>query len=467
MLPALVLLTACATKAPEVTPVLEVDPLAAVPTVSTPRDWSPVVPETFELSNGIPVWIVEQPELPLVSLQIVVDGGARTDGELPGLANLTDAMLLHGAGERDATSFAAETERLALDLDVGTGSRTSVVSLDAHADHFAAGLDLLADIILRPTFPAEELERLRELHQGELTQLQDSPRSMAGVHTRRLWWGEGHPMAHPALGTAEGLAAIQRGELVANWKARYRPSRAGIVVTGAVEQESLKAALEERLGGWQGASKPEPVIAPAAAPAALHLFHEPGASQSVFVVTLPGWSAEDPQLVPAHLGTIVLGGTFTSRLNRLLREEKGYTYGARASLDSGPGYGMLQASTAVQADVTGPAMRDLLDTLAAYPAGITEDERLKAAGAWRTSVIEAMGSRSSIAGTYADEYTDGYAPGDLAARLDQALGTDVDTINAAIAGLDLSAALVVVVGDADVVAAPLAEAVPGEWQVHR
>jgi len=465
------LLAACAARAPEPTPVNASLPLDTMPQVAEVGDWTPPVPSTFTLSNGLPVWHLPQPGLPLVSVRLVVHGGSSSDGAgAHGLANLTDALLLHGAGEHDAVSFSAAAELLAIDLDVSTGSLTSTLGLDVHADRLDEGLDLLADMVLRPTFTDDELDRARELHLGEIAQLRDSARTLARVELRQRWFGAGHPLAHPTIGTAADLASIDRDAVVADWQARFQANRAGLVVSGDVDTETLKSALEARLGGWSAdgaaALTELPPAAGLSTPTERILVHKAEATQSVLSVVLPGWVEGDPSVEPARLGTIALGGTFTSRLNRKLREEEGYTYGARAWLESGPSYGMLHASSAVKGAQTAPALRDMLAILEAFPQGIEDDELTKASGAWRTSVIESMGSRSGIASTYADQLSAMRDAEDLGSSLAKALATERGEVDTVISEVSLDKALILVVGDADAIQGEL-EALGGTWTVVR
>lgn len=169
MSPLLMMMLGCGPKQAEVS-MIE-DPLATQPEIPPATDFTPVTPATSTLeSGGVEVWLVERSDLPLVSIRLVIDGGAAADpADQPGLAWLTDTMLTHGAGDRDANAFAAYIEQQAIELDVSTSSTASVVYLDTHADRLEEALDLLADAVLRPLFDAEELDRVRELQVGDLS----------------------------------------------------------------------------------------------------------------------------------------------------------------------------------------------------------------------------------------------------------------------------------------------------------
>lgn len=465
-------LLGCGPKAapPVPPPAAAVDPLAERPAVGEARPFAPTTPQVRSLENGAELWVLPETSLPLVSLQVYVPGGAASDpAKKPGLTALADELLVHGAGERDATAFAAEVERLALDLSATTTGQATLLSLEAHRDRLELGLDLLADALLRPRFDPDEVERVAEQQVGAIKQSLDDPRSVASQVAWAAWYGDGHPLAHPTLGTESGLSRIRPEALARSWKRRADPSRSLIVAAGAVDPDALKALLDSRLETWTSPEAPLVTEVPAAPLVTegprLRFVHVPDAAQTVLRVTLPGWSAAEPEGPLADLGVIVLGGTFTSRLNRLLREEKGYTYGARASLSRSAVDGTVVISTNVRQDATAPALVDLLGEVRRLSDGITAEELRKAVGSVRTDSIASMSSRASMVATYRSAHARGQAPETVPAELALAEGATLEATNAALARLDLSSALVVVAGDLDAVREPVEEAVPGAWSL--
>ena len=184
---------ACA-HTPEV-PVLDI---STPPTISAVPEYTPPVPKSATLSNGAQVWSHALPGLPLVSLRLVIPGGSAADPlNRAGTVSLSDAMLSRGAGHRDANAFATEVEQLALSLFVDTLSTATVVSLDAHSNHLDAGLDLLADMLLRPRFEASDLDRLKTIRMGELAEASDDAKNIAGWTMDLIYFGHRHPFAQP------------------------------------------------------------------------------------------------------------------------------------------------------------------------------------------------------------------------------------------------------------------------------
>lgn len=468
---ALALGLSCARAPQETATVPQVqDPLAQRPEPGPTPAFTAPVPQVVTLSNGVEIWVFERAGLPLVSLQAVISGGAAEDPALGwGQTALSDRMLTHGAGDRGADAFAAELEQKAISLSVGTKATSTLITLDAHAERLETALDLLTDAILRPRFDADEVERVRKITLGDLDSALDTPQSLAVWAGQRVYWGETHPLGHPIIGRRDDLAAVTPAQLKASWAARFTPSRLRFVVTGAVTADGVKAALEARFGAWKAAG-----AAPAALPAALKpaapgprlvLVDNPGAAQSILRVVMPGWRSAEAGLPAARLGVIVLGGTFTSRLNRLLREERGYTYGAKAWLEPGADQGVALAQTAVFQPVTGDALKALLEQLTLLQSGVTDEEVEKARGARRTSLVSAMESRGAVSATYGGLIEQGLSPSAINDELSALNGLTAATVNAEVAKLSLNDAVVVVVGDVSQIRAQVEAAVPGAWTV--
>ncbi len=461
------LILACGPK--NIEPAMTTDPLSVRPEISAPAAYTPPAPRELTLSNGVGLWLDERADLPLVSLRLTIQGGAAADpASRPGLTWLADSMLTSGAGDRDAVAFAAFSEQQAIDLSVSTHGTESVVRLSTHTDRLDDALDLLADVVLRPAFNAEDLDRVRELQIGEITQSLDEPWTVAPWVAARLYFGDGHPLAHPDIGTPEGLEKITTAELRASWEKRFVSARAHFVVVGAVDAETITAGLESRLASWR-TGEPAAMLPPPVGVTdgpRLVFVDNPDAAQTALRVVMPGWQADDPALAPGELATIVVGGTFTSRLNRLMREEKGYTYGARARVSAADNYGLVVASSSVQADSSAEGLTDMLSVLRGAAEGFTAEEQGKAYGAMRTDLIESMGSREATASSLAGLHSLGLPATHLADSLAQAAAVDPAAMQTAWTGrVDLSGALVLVVGDLAEIREDVEAAMPGSWTV--
>jgi zinc protease len=462
----LLLLTACL-KGPTPEVAVSNHVLDTRPTIGAAADYIPPSATSQTLDNGATLWVLPKPGLPLISLRMVVDGGKAADPVgMPGLTSFTDGMLTHGAADKDATAYAAAAEDAALSISFGTGDSNSWGSLDTHTNQLATGLSLFADAVIAPRFDAEEVETLRAQRMASLTQSKDDPRTRASWASDALYFGEGHPLANPSIGNEESIAAVTADQMRESWSARYTPSNAKFVISGDIDVETAVKMLNTAFASWttDTVSTKAPLPTPMGTPGYFAIDNK-GAAQTVLRVILPGWLEEDPNYNLADLGRIVLGGTFTSRLNSLLREEKGYTYGARATLTAGDNYGNLIASSNVRTDVTGLALADLMGELVKISAGIDDAELKKAKGSKKTKTVGAMGTRSSVADTFAGYAASDRATDSLAADLAASLGTDLESVNAVLATIDTADAIVLVVGDLDKIMPQLKEHVQAEWTI--
>ncbi len=441
--------------------------LTQPPEVSPAKTFEPSTPAVFALANGITVWLMHRPDLPLVSLSLAINGGSGQEpAESPGLSAFTDSMILKGAGERDAIEFAKTMEQHAIELDVGTGVNGTRVVLSAHTDSFSLGLDLLADAVRRPHLDKEDLEREREIQTGQLTEALDDARTVGAWVFNRVYFGADHPFGRPVRGTLGSVSRFTAEQLKQSWQDRFGRDQAHFIVAGDVDQATLLAALEARFGDWGEAASPPSKITVAKRAASgprLVFVDKPGTSQTSLRVGMPAPTYGSPLDEYADLGSVVLGGTFTSRLNHLLREEKGYTYGARARVSATPEYGMLLATTNVQQEVSAPALVDLLAEIKRYRDGITEAELNKARSAEQTQVIEAMASRGGIVGVLSGHALNNRPADTLATSLKKSQAATVANVDEAIKTSSIEQGLIVVVGDLAEIRASIEEAVPGDW----
>jgi zinc protease len=437
------------------------------PSPGAQKAFVPPVPIVRALPSGVPVWILPEPALPLASIRVVLWGGSMEDpAGRAGLAALTDELLVHGAGDRDAHAFAACAERLAIDIGTSTHSTASTVGLDLDVLHLETGLDLLADAILRPRFDKSELALVRDQIIGSIQQGQDEPETVAAWVAMREFWGEGHPLAHPVDGTEGEVSKLTRRSVMASWRKRHRGGRACIVAAGALDPDEIVSHLAARFGDWgrRKARRRKVPGPPVRTRTDCVLVDHPDATQSVISVVLPGVAAPDLRLQPLMLGVTALGGIFTSRLNRLMREEKGYTYGAKAWLDAGYGCGTVEAKASVKRESTGEALVDLFGELRRIRDGIEIAELDKARGARRTSVIEGLATRSGMASIHASLFEDGRAPDALRKGMARLESAGLDTVNAELRAVDPDRGVVVVVGDVKAIRAEVKAALPGGWR---
>jgi zinc protease len=332
-----------------------------------------------QLANGLPVWIVELHEVPVVQVNLVVKSGTAADpiGKY-GVASLATAMLMEGAGTRNALEIADAVEFLGADLSAGAGVDAAAVRLHAPVARLADALPIMADVALRPTFPPEELERLRQQRLTSLIQARDDPSSIASLAFSRVLYGPSHRYGTATMGTADTIEAFTPEDLRAFYAAAFRPDNAALVVVGDVRPDAVLPLLENGFGSWKAPADPAPLPRiPDAAQRTRReviLVDKPGAPQSQIRIGWIGVPRSTPDYFPIQVLNTVLGGSFSSRLNLNLREKRGYTYGAGSSFDMRVGAGPFSASAGVQTDKTAESLTEFFNELNAILEPVPPDE---------------------------------------------------------------------------------------------
>lgn len=366
--------------AKEPTVTTSTDPLDTRPTLDAPVPYKEVHPEVYVTAEGLTIWLVSRPALPIVSLTLMVPTGSADDPkDRPGLAYVTADMLDEGAGARDAIGISTAIEDLGARLTTRAGLDGSTVSLTVLKRHLETGFAIAADVIARPRFDEPEFRRVGELWQNALRRREDDPQSVARVVRAAVLFGPDAPYGHPTSGRLEVARSLAREEVKAFYARHYRPDRATLVVAGDVTRAELDALVAKHLASWKRPSTPPPVRATPTAPLAerprLVLVDRPDAPQSVIAYVAPGIAASDPSAPLLELLNAALGGSFMSRLNQNLREDHHWTYGAGSTFAETRGVGPFVAQAAVVVDATAPAIRELLSEIGKMrEGGPTDDE---------------------------------------------------------------------------------------------
>jgi zinc protease len=318
------------------------------------------------LANGLSVWAIRSEAAPLASVALVLDRGSADDpAHRPGLAGLTADTMDEGAGSYDAIALADAFTRLGTYLEVEVGTDVTLFGFTALSRHFEAALMLLADVVRRPRLDAPGFQRVRELRLNRLRQLSRAPASIAERVFANAVFAD-HPYGHPALGTSRALEAVSLDEARAFWERRLTPYGATLIVAGQVPPDAVLRWADAALGGWEthGAVETGGAPLPEVRPdAVVRLVDRPGAPQSELRVGHAG----PPRRTEAYHALVtlnaVLGGQFSSRLNRNLRERRGVTYGARTSFDFRRAGGQFSADTSVDAAATAESVGEILREL--------------------------------------------------------------------------------------------------------
>ncbi|HKW01443.1 MAG TPA: pitrilysin family protein [Vicinamibacterales bacterium] len=340
------------------------------------------------LDNGLRVWSLSHTTVPVATALLVIRCGASADpSDKPGLAGVTADLLDEAAGPYDAIQLADAFARLGSQLVTEVGSDVVTVGFTTLDRFFPHALALLGEVMQRPRLTESDLTRVRELRSSRLKQLSSSASAAADRTFYRAIFGE-HPYGHGVLGTLQSLTGITLDDVRGFRAARFVPADATLIVGGNLDQSAVVSAARAALGGWTAegprapSSRHEGAPAVAAVPSVLFV-SRPRAPQSELRVGHVG----PPRSVAAYHRLVTLnaalGGQFSSRLNTILREQKGLTYGVHTTFDFRLLAGTFACETSVQADGTAEAIRDVLAQCEAIRAAgnVTGDELTRAKAA--------------------------------------------------------------------------------------
>jgi predicted Zn-dependent peptidase len=452
-----------------------VDRQAGPPAVATFPDLAFPDLQRFKLGNGMPVVIASRPGVPVARVSVLFDAGYAADqGRKPGTASFTMALLDEGTRHLDALAIAGRAESLGADLAAGSSLDTSFGAVSALTENLDASIALLADVLRHPTFPADEVERVRKEWLASIAREKTSPDALASRLLPPLIYGAGHPYAIPftGSGTEASIGSLTRDDLVTFHRDWIRPDNATLIVVGDTTPASVLPMLEKHFGDWQSPASTKPAkTLPAAAAAGgprVFLVDKPGAIQSNILVGLATPSTTAPNKLEMDTMNAVLAGTFTSRINMNLREDKHWSYGARASLADALGPRPWLLSAPVQTDKTVESIREILRELTEYlgirPA--TTDEITKI----RNRDVRALSGRyetnAAVAGAIAEMITFG-RPDDYVRELKERIEaqTDDGVRAAAREALDPARLTWVVIGDLAKIEQPIRDLKLGNVQV--
>jgi predicted Zn-dependent peptidase len=352
---------------------------AQPPQVGPPKPLHLPTIQKRTLSNGIPVWSVQLDKVPVVQVTLLLFTGASADpaGKF-GVASMTSSMLDEGAGSRSSLEVADAVDYLGATLTTGSGYDSSAVRLWVPAARLKDALPIMADVALRPTFPASELERLRKEQLTSMSQMRDDPRAIASLSFPRILYGADHRYGVPTYGTPATVQAFTVDDLKGYYAANYRPSNAALVVVGAISPDEATPLLESAFGGWKGqAAGGAAASAPSAKEPAtrqVYLIDKPGAPQSQIFIGDVGVARSTPDYFPIEVMNTILGGSFSSRLNMNLREKHGYTYGARSGFTMRRAPGPFTATAGVQTEVTADALKEFFNEFGGIQKPVPEPE---------------------------------------------------------------------------------------------
>ncbi|MEX2184042.1 MAG: pitrilysin family protein [Chloroflexota bacterium] len=450
--------------------------IAHRPEPGTPRPYEfPRVTET-RLTNGLTIVVADMPGRPLVSASVVLPGGAADDQPTAaGSAVLAARALTEGTERYDAVALIEASERLGASMHAEAGWDATTVGVEVPASRLDPALELLAEVLLRPTFPTEEVDRLRDERLNDILQAQADPRRRAEETYIGTVFAAESPYHRPAGGTRATVEGLTDADLRASYQRAMDPSRATLVVAGDLGGQDVVAIAGRLLGPWTAPAggapaAPGPIVDTAAsAVRVVRVVHRPGSVQTEIRIGHVGLPRRIPDFHAVSVMSSILGGLFNSRLNMQLREAKGYTYGASAGFDLRRGAGPFTARAAVNTEVTVPAILDTIAELERMRAAPVTDSELAAARDFLVGVFPLrFETAGAVVGALTGLAVHGLPVQELIDYRSHIEAVDAEAVAAAAqAHLHVERAAIVLVGDVDAFGPALEAAALGTIVIDR
>ena len=448
--------------------------IAERPRPGSPRPYEFPAVAAHRLSNGLSVIVADLPGRPLISASMVISGGASEEpAEVAGSTVLAARALSEGTNRFDAIELVEAAERLGASLHAEAGWDALSASVDVPADRLAPALELVAEVLLRPTFPTSEIERLRDERLNDLLQAQADPRRRAEQVFADTIYAPASPYHRPSGGTRETVERLSASDLRRAYQRCLDPGRATLVVGGDLGGQDIVALAERLFGSWRasGPRRPSRSIVDTAASKhrVVRVIHRPGSVQTEIRIGHRGLPRQIPDFHAVSVMSAILGGLFNSRLNMKLREEKGYTYGAGAGFDLRRGAGPFAARAAVNTEVTVAATLDTLAELTRMREQPVETVELGAARDFLIGVFPLrFETAGAVVGALSGLAVHGLPLEELIGYRSRIEAVDVGAVLAAAqAHLYVDSAAIVLVGDIDAFGAELEASGLGPVTVER
>ena len=383
-----------------------------LPEIPPAKLFQHATPSIFQLDNGMTVWYVQNEIVPLMSLKVVFNRGASQDpADKSGLSSFTASMLKEGANGRTAQQISDDIEFIGATLNPNITQDAASITLQVMTQYFDKGLDILSDIWLKPDFTQPSFERLQKIIFNGLKQREDSPNVIAKLASNREYFGEDHPYSRSTDGYIHTIQNIVLNDIKENYQSLFNPNRAAIIAVGNLPEDQLKTSLNEHFGKISIQKTDEkPLVIPALPEPKLRvtIVDKSDAPQTVIRIYQPSVVVTSPETLKWQFVNIPLGGSFTSRLNQNIREDKGYSYGASSGVSPQKMAGVLLSASAVAAEATGPALKEFIYELSRVPKGdFTQEEFDRARETWKSELVQSFETQAGVLATISGLYLNG------------------------------------------------------------
>jgi zinc protease len=378
---------------------------STIPPAAPAKPLQIAAPATAMLPNGLTLILSERRGLPLASASIVFRSGSDSNPlDRPGLASFVTAMLDQGTATRGALQIADEVAHLGADLSASSSMDAITISASSLSKNFPALFDLMADVTLRPAFPAEEIERQRADRLGQLIDQRDRPTQIASMVMAAALYGPRHPYGYAEIGTEASLKAIARADMTRFWTRHFVPNNAALVVAGDISMDDLRTLATKAFGSWRRGDPPRPSLSsPQTTAARIVIVDKPGSPQTELRVASIGAARSSPDFRALQVMNEALGGLFSSRINMNLREQHGYTYGAYSTFVFRRSPGPFAIGAGVRTDVTAPAVSEIFKEVAGIrDMPLNGDELRKAKDSMTNSLPGAFETNRNVVGSFSN-----------------------------------------------------------------
>lgn len=439
----------------------------ARPQVIPPQPWAFPVPTEHVLGNGVRVLLHDLPGQYVLSLRVVVPLAVSAEpAGKEGIASMTARLLDEGTASLTSDEFAELMERHGMVLGAGVSDGGLLVDVDVSQRHLATAAGLLTQALAEPAFPEDEVRRILRNRLAEIEQERASSAHRAGKEFARTLWDPTDRASLPTGGTPESIGALTRDDLVEFHATHVGPDGATVVLAGDLTDVDALGVLEATLGTWsaprhQPAARPVPPV-PAADAARVVVVDRPGSVQTEIVVGRPGPDRSTSHgWAPHPVLSFILGGSPSARIDAVLREEKGYTYGIRSTFRPRVAGGTFVTSGSVRSEVTGESVEILLGILDGARDGFTDAELRTGVDYVAMTAPGRYATADAVADESATLALEGL-PGDFTTRNLRAVNAlTLDDLDAAYGRVVTGEWTVVLVGDAAQIVPQLDGRVPG------
>lgn len=342
------------------------------PKLNIPDSW------TVDMDNKLKVYGIEQNELPLVNFSLVIEGGHLLDdlGSKNGVANLLSDIMMEGTANKTPEELEEEIQLLGASINMYTTNESIVVRGNTLKRNFNKTMDLVQEILLQPRWDEEEFARIKLSTVNQIQRSEANPGVIANRVYNKVLYGEGHPLAYPISGTVESVEAITIEDLKQYYEKNFSPSVSRLHVVGAISKDEAVASISDLESQWAAkeVSIPEFPVNNNRDKASLYFVDIPNAKQSVINIGYIALPRTSEDYFPAEVMNYKLGGSFSGNVNLILREEKGYTYGANTGFSGTKIPGKFTASSSVRTNTTGESVAIFKDQIAKYKEGISQED---------------------------------------------------------------------------------------------